>query len=71
MKHEAYLLFPVHLDGTLLDNAQAMKAKKEFFSTLDVLEIFRQVRASVVALSPLSIFYFLITFLGLYMMNIC
>ena len=45
MKHEAYLLFPVHLDGTLLDNSQAMKAKKEFFSTLDVLEIFRQVMA--------------------------
>ncbi|KAA8542340.1 hypothetical protein F0562_023524 [Nyssa sinensis] len=34
-KHEAYLLFPVHLDGTLLDNAKAMKAKKEFFSTSD------------------------------------
>ncbi|KAF8399249.1 hypothetical protein HHK36_015114 [Tetracentron sinense] len=40
--HEAYLLFPVHLDGTLLDNANAMKAKKEFFSTTDVLHIFRQ-----------------------------
>lgn len=42
-KHEAYLLFPVHLDGTLLDNATAMKAKKESFSTSDVLQIFRQV----------------------------
>ncbi|KAF3684721.1 putative PHD and RING finger domain-containing proteinc-like [Capsicum annuum] len=31
-KHEAYLLFPVHLDGTLLDNAKTMNAKKEFFS---------------------------------------
>ncbi|XP_058227645.1 uncharacterized protein LOC131336044 isoform X1 [Rhododendron vialii] len=41
-KNEAYLLFPVHLDGTLLDNANAMKAKKEFFSTLNVLHIFRQ-----------------------------
>nr|DAD35165.1 TPA_asm: hypothetical protein HUJ06_005805 [Nelumbo nucifera] len=40
---EAYLLFPVHLDGTLLDNAKAMKEKKEFFSTIDVLQIFRQV----------------------------
>ncbi|KAJ4823565.1 hypothetical protein Tsubulata_029680, partial [Turnera subulata] len=40
--HEAYLLFPVHLDGTLLDNSNAMKAKKEFFSTSDVLQIFRQ-----------------------------
>ncbi|KAK9118766.1 hypothetical protein Scep_016859 [Stephania cephalantha] len=40
--HEAYLLFPVHLDGTLLDNAKTMTAKKEFFSTSDVLQIFRQ-----------------------------
>ncbi|CAN1311792.1 Serine/threonine-protein kinase ppk13 [Linum perenne] len=40
--HEAYLLFPVHLDGTLLDNSTAMMAKKEFFSTSDVLQIFRQ-----------------------------
>nr|AFK34971.1 unknown [Lotus japonicus] len=40
--HEAYLLFPVHLDGTLLDNAQTMKAKKEFYSTSDVLQIFLQ-----------------------------
>lgn len=42
--HEAYLLFPVHLDGTLLDNAQAMKAKKEALSTTDVLHIFQQVQ---------------------------
>ncbi|KAK6123073.1 hypothetical protein DH2020_043192 [Rehmannia glutinosa] len=46
-KHEAYLLFPVHLDGTLLDNAKAMKAKKEFFSTSDVLQIFRQLCAGL------------------------
>ncbi|KAI4346261.1 hypothetical protein L6164_013328 [Bauhinia variegata] len=39
---EAYLLFPVHLDGTLLDSAKAMKAKKELYSTSDVLQIFRQ-----------------------------
>ncbi|KAF3971316.1 hypothetical protein ACB098_04G088000 [Castanea mollissima] len=45
--HEAYLLFPVHLDGTLLDNANAMKAKKEFFSTSDVLHIFRQLCAGL------------------------
>ncbi|XP_062113108.1 uncharacterized protein LOC133824255 [Humulus lupulus] len=45
-KHEAYLLFPVHLDGTLLDNANTMKAKKELFSTTDVLHIFRQEWAS-------------------------
>ena len=42
-KHEAYLLFPVHLDGTLMDNSKTMKAKKEFFSTSDVLQIFHQV----------------------------
>lgn len=41
-KHEAFLLFPVHLDGTLLDNSTSMKAKKEVFSTTDVLYIFRQ-----------------------------
>ncbi|XP_020876801.1 serine/threonine-protein kinase 16 isoform X2 [Arabidopsis lyrata subsp. lyrata] len=41
-KHEAFLLFPVHLDGTLLDNFTLMKAKKETFSTTDVLHIFRQ-----------------------------
>ncbi|KAL5974446.1 hypothetical protein ACLOJK_031111 [Asimina triloba] len=45
--HEAYLLFPVHLDGTLLDNATVMKAKKEFFSTTDVLQIFRQLCAGL------------------------
>ncbi|XP_059642091.1 uncharacterized protein LOC132284050 [Cornus florida] len=46
-KHEAYLLFPVHLDGTLLDNALVMKPKKEFFSTSDVLQIFRQLCAGL------------------------
>ncbi|XP_074278079.1 uncharacterized protein LOC141601682 [Silene latifolia] len=46
-KHEAYLLFPVHLDGTLQDNATAMKAKKEFFSTLEVLQTFRQLCAGL------------------------
>ncbi|XP_015883090.1 uncharacterized protein LOC107418911 [Ziziphus jujuba] len=45
--HEAYLLFPVHLDGTLLDNAKAMKAKKDSFSTSDVLQIFRQLCAGL------------------------
>ncbi|XP_054805328.1 uncharacterized protein LOC129308281 isoform X2 [Prosopis cineraria] len=45
--HEAYLLFPVHLDGTLLDIAQTMKAKKEFFSTSDVLHIFQQLAAGL------------------------
>ncbi|XP_047974743.1 probable serine/threonine-protein kinase DDB_G0291350 [Salvia hispanica] len=46
-KHEAYLLFPVHLDGTLLDNTTAMKAKKEFFSTSDVLKILHQLCAGL------------------------
>lgn len=46
-KHEAYLLFPVHLDGTLMDNAKTMKAKKEYFSTSEVLEIFRQLCAGL------------------------
>lgn len=32
-----------------MDNAQAMKAKKEFFSTLDVLQIFRQVNKNLVS----------------------
>lgn len=45
--HEAYLLFPVHLEGTLFDHAKAMKAKKEFFSTSDVLQIFRQLCAGL------------------------
>ncbi|KAM0942607.1 putative transferase, protein kinase NAK family [Dioscorea sansibarensis] len=45
--HEAYLLFPVHLDGTLLDNAKTMQEKKEFFPTITVLEIFRQLCAGL------------------------
>lgn len=46
-KYEAYLLFPVHLDGTLLDHAKTMKEKKEFFSTVFVLQIFRQLCAGL------------------------
>ncbi|XP_072963222.1 uncharacterized protein [Typha angustifolia] len=45
--HEAYLLFPVHLDGTLLDIAKIMQAKKEFFSTITVLQIFQQLCAGL------------------------
>ncbi|KVH87834.1 serine/threonine-protein kinase 16-like [Cynara cardunculus var. scolymus] len=52
--HEAYLLFPVHLDGTLLDNAKTMKSKKEFFSTSDVLQIFRQLCAGLKHLHTLD-----------------
>ncbi|CAD6219906.1 unnamed protein product [Miscanthus lutarioriparius] len=40
--HEAYLLFPVHLDGTLQDVTKTMLEKKEFFPTITVLQIFRQ-----------------------------
>ncbi|XP_074582169.1 uncharacterized protein LOC141838561 [Curcuma longa] len=46
-KHEAYLLFPVHLDGTLLDIVTVMQSKKEFFPTLAVLQIFRQLCAGL------------------------
>ncbi|XP_051117004.1 uncharacterized protein LOC127241826 [Andrographis paniculata] len=46
-KNEAYLLFPVLLDGTLLDVSKAMRAKNEFFSVSDVLEIFRQLCAGL------------------------
>ncbi|KAJ4758621.1 hypothetical protein LUZ62_023638 [Rhynchospora pubera] len=45
--HEAYLLFPVHLGGTLFDNAMVMQPKKEFYPTLLVLQIFRQVCAGL------------------------
>lgn len=48
-KYEAYLLFPIHLDGTLLDRAKTMKAKKEFFSTIFVLQIFRQVMRTLIS----------------------
>ena len=41
--HEAYLLFPVHLDGTLFDNAAVMQSRKEFYSVLDILRIFQQI----------------------------
>ncbi|KAG9156573.1 hypothetical protein Leryth_006570 [Lithospermum erythrorhizon] len=46
-KNEAYLLFPVQLDGTLADNSKIKKAKKEFFSSSDVLQIFRQLCAGL------------------------
>nr|CAD1825321.1 unnamed protein product [Ananas comosus var. bracteatus] len=40
--YEAYVLFPVYLDGTMLDNAIAMHSRDEFFPTHTVLQIFRQ-----------------------------
>lgn len=47
VNHEAYLVFPVHLDGTLFDNAKVMQTKKEFFPPVTVLQIFRQVCAGL------------------------
>lgn len=53
------MLFPVHLDGTLVDSANAMKARKEYFSTSDVLQIFRQVNMNCCLLyDGLSSFFF-------------
>lgn len=45
--HEAYLLFPVHLEGTLLDNTKLMQIQKESFPTITVLQIFRQLCAGL------------------------
>jgi len=45
--YEAYLLFPVHLDGTLLDNSMIMQSKKDFFPPTIVLQIFRQICAGL------------------------
>lgn len=56
-KQEAYLLFPAHMDGTLLDSMKAMQAKQEFFSTLEVLQIFHQVNKNQYVLHK-SIFSF-------------
>jgi len=45
--YEAYLLFPVHLDGTLLDIGKIMQSRNEFFDTLTVLQLFRQLCAGL------------------------
>ncbi|XP_052168185.1 uncharacterized protein LOC127784830 [Oryza glaberrima] len=45
--HEAYLLFPVHLDGTLQDINKNMLEKKEYFPTISILQIFRQLCAGL------------------------
>ncbi|KAE8774172.1 serine/threonine-protein kinase 16-like [Hordeum vulgare] len=45
--HEAYLLFPVHLDGTLQDVTKSMQEKKEYLSTITILQIFRQLCAGL------------------------
>jgi serine/threonine kinase 16 len=42
---EAYLLFPVCLEGSLLDVLTEMQTRKEFFPSVTVLHIFRQVGA--------------------------
>lgn len=44
---EAYLLFPAYLNGTLLDNAQSMKEKNEYFPPGIVLHIFKQLCAGL------------------------
>lgn len=36
-------MFPVHLDGTLLDIGKMMQSRNDFFDTLTVLQLFRQV----------------------------
>ncbi|TKW32313.1 hypothetical protein SEVIR_2G160400v4 [Setaria viridis] len=45
--HEAYLLFPVHLDGTLQDVTKTMQERNESFPTITVLQIFRQLCAGL------------------------
>ena len=40
---EAYLLFPVHREGTLLDHLTRMQSDKKFFPAITVLYIFQQV----------------------------
>jgi hypothetical protein len=70
LSHEAYLLFPVHLDGTLLDNANIMLSRKEFYSTADVLQIFRQVSPLIrlvhyIQINDVSITIFDIAFMEL------
>lgn len=44
---EAYLLFPVSLEGTLFDILTAMRTKKEYFTSIVVLQIFRQICAGL------------------------
>ncbi|XP_047328588.1 probable serine/threonine-protein kinase DDB_G0291350 [Impatiens glandulifera] len=45
--NEAYLLFPVHLDGTLLENANDLKDANDFLAPIYVLHIFRQLCAGL------------------------
>eukprot|EP00246_Nothoceros_aenigmaticus_P006304 TRINITY_DN19121_c0_g1_i1.p1 TRINITY_DN19121_c0_g1~~TRINITY_DN19121_c0_g1_i1.p1 ORF type:complete len:399 (+),score=60.11 TRINITY_DN19121_c0_g1_i1:150-1199(+) len=44
---EAYLLFPVFVEGTLFDELSKMHERKEFFPTITVLHIFRQLCAGL------------------------
>jgi len=41
--HEAYMLFPLHLDGTLHDHLTKMQETKTFFPTITVMHIFQQI----------------------------
>ncbi|KAH9536235.1 hypothetical protein CY35_17G098200 [Sphagnum magellanicum] len=40
---EAYLLFPVHKDGTLLDHLKHMRLNNQYYPTITVLNIFKQI----------------------------
>ncbi|KAI5069961.1 hypothetical protein GOP47_0014304 [Adiantum capillus-veneris] len=44
---EAYLLFPVCLEGTLFDIITVMHGRKEYFTSVTVLKIFRQICAGL------------------------
>lgn len=41
---EAYLVFPVYRDGTVLDYLNRLQSENKFFPTITVLHIFQQVR---------------------------
>lgn len=51
--HEAYMLFPLHLDGTLHDHLTKMQETKTFFPTITVMHIFQQV--SILLMMTLSL----------------
>ncbi|KAG0567466.1 hypothetical protein M758_7G141500 [Ceratodon purpureus] len=44
---EAYLLFPVYRDGTVLDHLTRMQEAKTYFPTITVLHIFQQICAGL------------------------
>lgn len=44
---EAYLLFPLYRDGTVLDHLIRMQSEKKFFPTITILHIFQQICAGL------------------------